>query len=355
MFKSVFWKLSREEKNSFYQSKYEYYKRFNICLIVLSTLIYLTFFVTDCSIFGRFAYELILSRGIVIVPLIVFLILGNKTSDYRIMVPATYLMIHIIIWCTDWSTYLLPDRQFAIPGMVIMNLIFVCAGFAAPLQYGVIAHIIMVLDIAVANTFIHYDNIDMMYTFNVPCVLGVGAMHFMMQGVYYEHYLAKEKLQEMVVHDQLSGAYNRNVMKEIYDSEAGRLIFDTKQQIGMLLIDIDFFKKINDKYGHEAGDRAIVHISNILHDSVRSTDYVIRWGGEEFLIIMPECNAQEAMQIAENMRYKVENLDNDICSMSISVGVAMYDGGDYHLTIKKADEAMYRAKRGGRNQVVFYK
>ncbi|MBQ7954523.1 MAG: GGDEF domain-containing protein [Lachnospiraceae bacterium] len=354
MDKIVLGNLSKEEKKNFFQSKYEYYKPFNLRMVTVSTLAFMSFFVTDCSIFGHFAYETLLSRTIVLIPFILYLILTKKVSDYRIMVPVTYLVIHIIIWCTDWATYLLPDRQFAIPGMIIMNLIFVCAGFGAPFKYGLLAHLILLVDIAVADRFIHYDNVEMMFMFNAPCILAVGAMHHMMQGVYFEQYLAKQSLQKLAVYDQLSGVYNRNILKEINDPNTGKLTFAPGVSVGVLLIDIDFFKKVNDKYGHEAGDKVLMYLADIFKSNMRPEDYVIRWGGEEFLIIMPDRDQQQTLQIAKMLREKVEQSDNGVCKMTISVGAAMYNGGDYHETIKKADEAMYLAKNNGRNQVVSY-
>lgn len=347
-------RLSKEERKLFYQSKYEYYKAFNICLVTVSVLAYISFIFTDCGIFGRFSHETLLSRVIVILPFIVFVIIAKKVNNYRVVVPATYLMIHIIIWCTDWATYLLPDRQFAIPGMIIMNLIFVCAGFAAPFHYSLIAHLLLIGDIAWANTFIHYENLDMMYMFNIPCVIAVCVMHRMMQGVYLEHYITKDKLEKLVVHDQLTDMYNRNKMKEISDAVTGELTFAQGLKVSMLLIDIDFFKKVNDKYGHEAGDKVLTFLAQLLKTSVRATDYVIRWGGEEFLIIMPGCDSEQAVRVAEKIREKAEQSDNGVCKMTISIGVASYQDGDYHDTIKNADEALYQAKGAGRNKVVLY-
>lgn len=347
-------KLSREERRDFYQSKYEYYSSFNTRMIVVSVLAYITFFFTDCGIFGRFAYETLLSRTIVIVPFLIYMYLDRKTKDYRVMVPCSYLMIHIIIWCTDWATYLLPDRQFAIAGMMIMNLIFVCAGFAAPFHYSMIAHAFLLVDIAVANLFIHYDELEMMYMFNVPCIVAVGAMHHMMQNVYLEQYLTKSKLEKLVVYDQLTEVHNRNILKSISDSNSGELVAMTGLDVSMLLLDIDFFKKVNDTYGHEAGDKVLIYLTKILKSTVRLTDYVIRWGGEEFLIIMPGCATDHAVRIAEKIREKVEASDNGICKMTISIGVASYCGGDYHAAIKNADEALYKAKESGRNKVVLF-
>ncbi len=346
--------FSKEERISFFQSKYEYYRLLNTRMITISVLAYISFFVTDCSIFGHFAFETLLSRIIVIVPLNIYLILSKKVTDYRIMVPATYLMIHIIIWCTDWATYLLPDRQFAIPGMIIMNIIFVCAGFSAPFKYSMPAHLLLIADIAVADIFIQYENVEMMYMFNLPCVLAVGAMHHMMQGVYFEHYFAKDQLKQLAVHDQLTDVYNRNKLKELVDSETGELTKFSGINISFLLIDIDFFKKVNDKFGHVAGDKVLVWLASILKNAVRETDYVIRWGGEEFLIIMPGCSVDNAARIAEKLREKVEMSDNGVCKCTISIGVSEYAGGDYGAAVKNADTALYKAKNTGRNKVVVY-
>lgn len=346
--------FSKKDRISFFQSKYDYYKLFNTRMITVSVLAYLSFFVTDCSILGHFAFETLLSRAIVIVPFIIYIILTKKVSDYRIMVPATYLMIHIIIWCTDWATYLLPDRQFAIPGMIIMNLIFVCAGFSAPFRYSMPAHLFLMVDIFVADIFIQYENVEMMYLFNLPCILAVGAMHHMMQGVYFEHYFAKDQLKHLAIHDQLTEVYNRNKLKELIDLNTNELSKISSKNISFLLIDIDFFKKVNDQFGHESGDKVLMWLAKILKGAVRETDYVIRWGGEEFLIIMPGCMIDNAVRIAEKIRVIVESSDNGVCKSTISIGVAEYTGGEYNTAVKKADDALYKAKNSGRNKVVVY-
>lgn len=119
-------------------------------------------------------------------------------------------------------------------------------------------------------------------------------------------------------------------------------------------MDIDYFKQVNDKLGHEAGDKVLMYLAQQLKSLVRSTDYIIRWGGEEFLILMPGCEINQAVRVAEKIRESVEEGENEVCKITLSIGVAAYEGGDYHDVIKKADEAMYQAKKGGRNQVVLY-
>ena len=347
--------LPEEKRRVFYQSKYDYYKSFNRSLLIVSTLAYLAFFVTDCGIYGRFAYETLLSRAIIVIPISVFLYMYRKIRNYKIMVVASYLMIHMIIWCTDWATYILPDREYAGEGMIVMNLIFVCAGFCAPYKYTIVAHATLIADILVANLFIGYDNVAMMIMFNAPCIVAVCIMHYVMEKVYLEHYLTNEKLESLVIHDQLTGVYNRNKFKKITDPETEEFTVVTDMPISIIMVDLDFFKKINDKYGHEAGDIVLKHTAKVLKQSIRASDYVIRWGGEEFIIVLTGCNIEKAVGIAEKIRVNVEASENSVCPVTASIGVAGYNGGSYHDVIECADVALYRAKKNGRNQVVEYK
>ncbi len=346
--------LSKNEKRKFYQSKYDYYRSFNRRMLLIAVAAYLSFFFTDCGIFGRFAYETLVPRCIVIVPFLIFRIMEAKIKDYRIMVVTYYSLIHSIIWLTDWSTYLLPDRQYAMSGMIIMNLIFVCAGFAAPFWYSTVAHALMIVDIAIANLFLHYNNLQMMFLFNVPCVIAICMVHYLMQNAYLEQYTTKNMLRKMALLDQLTEVDNRNRLREICRPSTSEFSFSSDMDVSVLLMDIDYFKQVNDKLGHESGDKVLVHLAKQLKTCVRAADYIIRWGGEEFLILMPGCRTERAVAIAEEIRKKAEASDNGVCKITISVGVAAYKGGDYHEVIKNADEAMYQAKRNGRNQVVLY-
>lgn len=347
--------LSVKERKAFYQSKYDYYKSFNRTLLIVSSLAYFTFFVTDCVLFGRFAYETLLSRAIIIVPISVFLYMYKKVRNYQVMVVASYLMIHMIIWCTDWATYILPDRSYATEGMIVMNLIFVCAGFCAPYKYMLVGHIALLLDIVVANMFIKYDDMVMMITFNAPCIAAVCVMHYVMEKVYLDHYLVNEKLEKLVVHDHLTGVFNRNKFKKISDPETEEFTICEEKPISIIMVDLDFFKKINDQYGHESGDIVLKHTAKVLVESVRASDYVIRWGGEEFIIILTGCNVEKAITIAEKVRLNIEKSENTVCPVTASIGVAEYIGGSYHDVIECADVALYKAKKNGRNQVVEYK
>lgn len=346
--------LAKDERRTFYQSKYDYYKGFNKVLMIVATMAYFSFFITDCGIFGRFAYESVVSRAIMIIPLAIFLYMYKRVKEYKTMVIVTYILIHAIIWCTDWSTYLLPDRGHAGEGMIVMNLIFVCAGFCAPYKYAIIAHSALVLDIVVANLFIKYDDVTMMLMFNIPCIIGICIMHYYMERTYLDHYLINEKLEKLVVHDQLTGVYNRNKFRTISDADTEEFVICEDAPLSVIMLDLDYFKKINDKYGHEAGDIVLKHTASVLNKSVRSSDFVIRWGGEEFVVILVGCDVNRAVQIAEKIRVNIESSENSICPVTASIGVAEYVGGSYHDVIECADVALYKAKKNGRNQVVQY-
>lgn len=345
--------FTKEERKDFYQSKYEYHAAFMKRLVIVSFLTYMCFFVVDCLATGHFSYKTVITRGISIIPFISYLVLAKKVKDYRIMVFSTHMMIHIIIWCTNLIIFTLGNARFEIPGMMINNLMFVCAGMGSPFYFNVISHILFLVDIGVAHLFIQYQDLSSMFLFNIACVVSICIMGYMMQQVYVEQYRIRQQLEDLVVHDQLTKVNNRNKLKELSNIR-GELVAFSDIPLSMLLLDIDYFKQVNDEYGHEAGDAVLVHLAKVLKDALRITDYVIRWGGEEFLIILPGCVMEQAEVLAEKIRQRVEESDSGICPITISVGIAQHQAGDYHTTIKKADEALYMAKRNGRNQVVTY-
>jgi diguanylate cyclase (GGDEF)-like protein/PAS domain S-box-containing protein len=167
----------------------------------------------------------------------------------------------------------------------------------------------------------------------------------------------QEQCYEQSIHDPLTGLYNRRFFSESILREAGKAAREQKP-ISIAIIDIDYFKQVNDSYGHEAGDMALIHLAGIFSKLTRVGDYVFRYGGEEFLIMMPETSLTAATQIAERCRQHVENsilnyTDSQI-SMTISIGVACLLPGElgYETAVKAADAALYRAKEKGRNCVV---
>jgi diguanylate cyclase (GGDEF)-like protein len=126
-----------------------------------------------------------------------------------------------------------------------------------------------------------------------------------------------------------------------------------KQIFGLLLLDVDFFKSVNDSYGHQVGDELLTTIATLLRNNVRENDVIARWGGDEFMIITPGNDHEGATALAEKLCQIIEQqIFPIIGSKTVSIGVASYRQGDDSKTlIARSDEALYRAKNGGRNQV----
>jgi len=152
--------------------------------------------------------------------------------------------------------------------------------------------------------------------------------------------------------DKLTGLFNRLKIEEYLENELQR----TKRynhQFSVILIDIDYFKNINDTYGHLVGDQVLVDFGEILKKRIRQTDIVGRWGGEEFLVVCPETSLNESTNLAESIRQAIENSKfNTIDKLTASFGIANYLENDtIDSIVKRADDALYQAKKNGRNRV----
>ena len=164
-----------------------------------------------------------------------------------------------------------------------------------------------------------------------------------------------EKLEQVARTDELSGLLNRRGAEEALKREfkRGRR---SNRFASLVLVDIDHFKNINDNYGHDAGDFTIQSVAQCLLSVVRDNDYVARWGGEEFLLILTESHADCGYHVAERLRQSVADLDigynTKKISITISLGVACFDrDDDIEAVLKKTDIALYQSKTNGRNQV----
>lgn len=153
--------------------------------------------------------------------------------------------------------------------------------------------------------------------------------------------------------DSLTGQFNRRKGWEVAQFEATRAK-RYRRPLSVILFDIDHFKAINDTYGHLTGDRVLRSIANIVHDQLRITDTLVRWGGEEFLIISPETTQDEARPQAERLRQKLADPSiQGTIHPTVSFGVAQLQADeDFNALFQRADEKLYAAKSGGRNKVM---
>lgn len=163
------------------------------------------------------------------------------------------------------------------------------------------------------------------------------------------------RLEEMASTDKLTGLLNRHAFTILID----KLLAEYRrapQPISMLLADIDHFKDINDRHGHLAGDAVLAAVAQALQKGLRASDLAVRWGGEEFLLVLKGCDLDEAQRIAENLRQAVAaapvTTPKAAIAVTISLGVSEFNGTESpEQTVDRADTVLYRAKRAGRNRV----
>jgi len=166
-----------------------------------------------------------------------------------------------------------------------------------------------------------------------------------------------DTLRESNLRDAMTGLHNRRFLEE-YAETLVASAQRRKSQMAILMLDLDYFKMVNDTYGHDAGDTVLKALSKVLEQSARSSDTVIRYGGEEFLIIMQDTSGDNADKVAEKIRVAVESLKipltGTVLQKTISIGIAEFpkDSETFWQTVKYADVALYSAKESGRNRVV---
>lgn len=341
--------LEGVSKQEFNQFKFEYYKKtllYILLLIVFSDILY---WISDCMIFNAVAVQTIIPRCTPILFFVIYYFTNKKVNDYRIMIPLAYLLTHAVMWSTIWAIVYLPNKQHANEGFIIMNLMFLAVGLASPTNYAWIFHSLLLVDIIGSYPLNQYESIDMMIGLGVPALIGVELCLMLVNKTYIDKFNADRQLEWLALHDQLTGLYNRNILDK--DTRTKDNTINTNATI--LLLDIDFFKKINDTYGHFEGDKVLKRLGANFRKYQRSEDLILRWGGEEFIVILFNTDVEEGTQIAENIRKGIEEIDDLVTKVTVSIGVAYYTEGHYLDTIKQADDNLYKAKELGRNRVVF--
>lgn len=168
---------------------------------------------------------------------------------------------------------------------------------------------------------------------------------------------ALEKISEMAARDELTAAFNRRHLLQVLDTEMARSTRD-EDALAVCIIDVDHFKRVNDSHGHTVGDEVLRRVAQQLTPALRSSDALGRYGGEEFILVMPQTSAGGALTKAERVRSSIEALDlSDLAPqlrVTVSVGVAIWESPQTLVElINCADRALYAAKRQGRNRVVF--
>jgi len=167
----------------------------------------------------------------------------------------------------------------------------------------------------------------------------------------------RERLRSQSIRDPLTGLFNRRYFDETMTRELARSA-RTRKELGIIVIDVDHFKRFNDLHGHEAGDLVLRELSALLRAEFRASDFACRYGGEEFVVVLVDATIADVAQRAEALRTKIKLLratlnGQSLGAISASLGVAAYPnhGEAVDVLVRAADAALYRAKNSGRDRV----
>jgi diguanylate cyclase (GGDEF)-like protein len=172
----------------------------------------------------------------------------------------------------------------------------------------------------------------------------------------YKHALdLSKKYQQLANLDTLTQLSNRRDALSILTKERARLL-RSKEPLSIVLCDVDYFKKINDRYGHNGGDAVLIALAKLFKDTIREQDYVARWGGEEFLFILPKTDADNANVLAEKLQNNLNrnpiSYNKSQISVTVSMGIEQFNSSQsIDEVINKADKYLYQAKLSGRDQI----
>jgi len=160
------------------------------------------------------------------------------------------------------------------------------------------------------------------------------------------------------LYDALTGCYNKKETQIFIEKLLYTYLRYKKEPFSLLMIDIDFFKKINDTYGHLAGDKALKEMTKIVFSLIRQSDFFGRYGGEEFLLVLPSTKITGAIKLAKRIKDSIENhifeFDKNDIKFTVSIGVTSVGlNDDYESLISRVDEALYEAKHKGRNRIEY--
>lgn len=336
--------------------------------IVALRVLYLTVFIAfviDLIIVGPELIKLNLYKIIAFIVANIVLIVHTyycktKTALFLFML-FLFLWIILFIPCFGWSAGL---QNYFI--LVLMLLFF--ASYGKPVIKFVNAGFVLLIRVV---TILLFGKISAQVEISLMTdkMLQITNITAVFLGIIFISYLFSAKdneaegklmryndmLKKEAYTDQLTGLYNRRRAKEVMMS----LIEEVQEHpISIAIGDIDFFKKVNDTYGHDVGDEVLKAIANLMTESVEANTFIARWGGEEFLIVFSHNNGDEAYIILEELRRKIQSntitIGEHKVNITMTFGVAEYDfNSDMEMIIKEADDKLYQGKQSGRNRVVF--
>lgn len=246
-----------------------------------------------------------------------------------------------------WALVLVPGLFFLLghrPGLAVFGVLIVAAGWLM-LRHG--------LPVPPANPAYYAANwLGVLFVLGLYCWL----LELDRESAIAQLLRSRQDLHRLAHTDELTGLANRRTMRQCLHQQDRRRS-EGQGSFGLILADIDHFKAVNDQHGHDCGDQVIAAVARALTSALREHDTVARWGGEEFLVVLPDASLEGAMQVAIKLREAIADLSVSYqghrLQPTLSYGVASsHQGGDAESCLKLADQRLYRAKTSGRNAII---
>lgn len=324
----------------------------------LTALLYIAFTFIDKSSWASEQVQTLMMKLhlLIIVPMMLTIsFLAYKKKFYKFVMLALATSPIVAMLCHAYIANKLTNYlPFLAEGYLCVFWIFIVSGMT--IRYALISAILSSIVLLVsAFYFMNLAGTYTMHAFWIFCSFSfglIGALIFdrSRKAIFISH----QELHRLAITDPLTGVFNRNQLNNVLPQEIGRGIRYDKT-FGLLMIDIDHFKHVNDKYGHDVGDKVLQKTAQILSQFIRENDTLIRWGGEEFVVIVLEVDEQSLIHFCDKLREKIEDeYYGAVGKITVSVGATLFRENDFpDGLISRADKALYEAKEKGRNITVY--
>ncbi len=298
-----------------------------------------------------------LHLGLIALPLFLISLFAYQEKHYSAVIIAMMAApvvaaagYHYLLNLAGWNSIYLPE--------VYLIIIWTFAISGLPLLQGLISASVILFFSLMMGLFFSELSPDerILHTFwlSVSYILGfIGA--FLLERHHKINFFQHQILEKLASTDTLTGLYNRTQFREFLQTEIEKAE-ESSYMFGLMMIDIDFFKEVNDLHGHQKGDEILKGITDLLSQNIRQTDTIIRWGGEEFMVICRTTYKDRLIRFANKLRNIVAtHLFRDVGIRTISIGATCFTIGDTIDTLLgRVDDALHHAKHEGRNRVIYF-
>jgi len=324
----------------------------------LTALLYIAFTFIDKSSWVPEQVQVLMLKLhlLVIVPMMLTIsFLAYKKKFYKFVMLALAASPIVAMLCHAYiASQLTNYPPFLVEGYLCVFWIFIVSGMT--FSYALVSAILS-SSILIVSAF-YFMNLAGTYTMHVFWILCSFSFGFLGALIFDRArkaiFMSQQELHRLAITDPLTGVFNRNQLNKVLPQEIRRgLRYDNA--FGLLMVDIDHFKHVNDTWGHDIGDKVLQKTAQVLSKFIRENDTLIRWGGEEFVVIVLEVNKQSLIHFCDKLREKIEEENyGTVGKITVSVGATLFRENDLpDALLSRADKALYKAKEKGRNITVY--